>query len=132
MRLLGVAEVDSSSGRLLEANARLCEILGYDRKRLLGKTMAAITAPRDRDRDRTLLRGLRSGSIPGYSIEKRYVHNSGRHLWARVTALTPHRTTSNSTHLCIIEDITGANNSKGRCTTAKNGCTRSSMPPPTR
>jgi len=105
---LGVAEVDSLSGRLLEANARLCEILGFSREELIGKRMAAITAAGDRPRDTRLLRRLRSQSIPGYSIEKRYVHKSGRHVWARVTALKPHRAASDSYHLCIIEDITAS------------------------
>lgn len=110
---IGVAEVDSANGRVLEANARLCEILGYGPEELVGKSLAAITLLKDRLRDQTLLRRLRSKDIPGYSIEKRYIHKTGRHVWARVTALTPHRSGSNSSHLCIIEDITASKQLEG-------------------
>jgi two-component system sensor kinase FixL len=105
---VGVAEVDSSSGRILETNARLCEILGYTREELNRKRMTGITAPPDRPRARMLLRRLRSGAISGYSIEKRLVHKNGRHVWARVTTLIPQRQTQRSYHLCIVEDITAS------------------------
>jgi len=68
-------------GRWLQANRALCEIVGYPRERLLQKTFQDITHPEDLDADLELLRRLVAREIPGYQMEKRYIHASGRIVW---------------------------------------------------
>ena len=52
--------------------SRLCDIVGYSREELLGKTFQDITHPDDLDADVGLLRQVLAGERSGYQMEKRY------------------------------------------------------------
>lgn len=66
-------------------NKRFCEIIGYQKKELLGKTFLDITYKEDRDQNKELYEQLKRGEIKEYSFEKRYVRKDGRVIWARLT-----------------------------------------------
>lgn len=104
---LGVALVDSATGRVLEANERLGEIVGRPVRELLGVApLRRITHPDDlRDSVEQLMR-LHAGEIPGFRLNKRYVHADGQVVWASVTC-APIRADSEGAihHLYIVEDI---------------------------
>ncbi|MEA2154203.1 MAG: hypothetical protein QOE11_343 [Solirubrobacteraceae bacterium] len=68
-------------GRFKRVNRSLCEIVGLDAAALLAHTFQEITHPDDLDADLELLRELIAGECPSYSIEKRYVHSTGRFVW---------------------------------------------------
>ena len=68
-------------GRWLQVNRALCEIVGYPREQLLEKTFQELTHPEDLNKDLALLRRLVAREIPGYQIEKRYIHASGQTVW---------------------------------------------------
>ena len=72
--------------RLVEVNQSLCDMLGFTREELLGKTMADITYPEDIDVDADLRPMLLEGAIPNYSIEKRYVRKDGTAVWVLLSA----------------------------------------------
>ena len=84
----GFAEVDPS-GRLLEVNDRYCEITGYSREQLLGRSMQSITHPEDLPRNLSLFAAAVSHGTP-FSIEKRYVRPDGSVAWVNnsVSAIT--------------------------------------------
>ncbi|HSL01059.1 MAG TPA: PAS domain S-box protein [Rubrobacteraceae bacterium] len=76
MALVGI------DGRFLRVNKSLCEIIGYSQRELLGKTLDDITHPDDLEVDREDLQRLLTGETRTYQVEKRYLHEEGRVVWA--------------------------------------------------
>ena len=81
---VGIAHV-SLDGRWLLFNHKLCEIVGYTRAELLESKFQDITYPADLATDLDYIRQLLAGEIQTYIMEKRYVHKSGRLVWANLT-----------------------------------------------
>jgi two-component system CheB/CheR fusion protein len=82
-----VSEVDLD-GRLLFANDRLCEMLGYTRDELLRRRLADITDPEDLPRVRTQLEAAMADGAD-IRVDKRYVRADGKRVRTheRVSAL---------------------------------------------
>ncbi len=101
---IGIAHV-SPSGRFLLVNGKLCDILGYSREQLLGRSFEEITHPESQEHVAALERLLR-GEIPILRIEKRYVRPNGETVWAAVTS-TAHRNQDGTVayFLATVEDI---------------------------
>lgn len=76
----------SLSGEFLEANAALCEIVGYTRDQLIGKTFQEVTHPEDLDADVNQAIALAAGQISSYSMAKRYIRSDGRTIWVQLHA----------------------------------------------
>jgi len=70
--LIGMA-VTAPDGRWLEANQRICSILGYRPEELLKKTWAELTHPDDLSKDAGHFHRLVAGEIPHYTQEKRFI-----------------------------------------------------------
>jgi diguanylate cyclase (GGDEF)-like protein/PAS domain S-box-containing protein len=81
---IGMALV-APDGRWLRLNHKLCDILGYTQDELLPKTFQDITHPEDLHADLDQVGRLLAGEIDTYTMEKRYLHRSGRPIWARLT-----------------------------------------------
>jgi PAS domain S-box-containing protein len=81
---LGFAHV-ALDGSLLRVNRKFCEIVGYTQSELLATTFQAITEPADLLEDLNLLTQLVNGEIDEYTLEKRYVHRQGHHVWVNLT-----------------------------------------------
>ncbi len=79
---IGMAIV-SAEGRWLRVNQMLCEMLGYAELELLSQNMWDVTHPEDVAGDSTEFRRLFAGEIPFYELEKRFIHKSGRVVWAQ-------------------------------------------------
>nr|AWJ66301.1 diguanylate cyclase/phosphodiesterase with PAS/PAC sensors [uncultured bacterium] len=77
----GVAMV-SLKGEFLAVNDALCEIFGYAKDELIALDFQTLTHPDDLDVGRDSLRQLVQGDIDHTSSEKRYLHKSGRTIWA--------------------------------------------------
>jgi PAS domain S-box-containing protein len=73
-------------GTLERANQKFCEIVGYTRAELSVLTFQSITEPADLDEDLALATQLLNGEIREYSLEKRYIHKQGHHVWVNLTA----------------------------------------------
>jgi PAS domain S-box-containing protein len=69
-------------GRFLRVNLAFCEFFGLPEERMLELDFQAITHPDDLAADLTLLRELRSGRIPSYRLDKRYIRAEGSIVWA--------------------------------------------------
>ncbi|MCP9456520.1 MAG: PAS domain S-box protein, partial [Nitrospira sp.] len=78
---IGMALV-SIEGRWLSVNRALCNILGYSKEELTSTTFQAVTCPADLAADLALVERTLRGEIPGYEMEKRYLHKSGGVVWA--------------------------------------------------
>lgn len=98
----------AADGRCLDANEKLCTILGQTRTELIGRPESAITDPVDQQAEAPLVQRLLDGTIPSYAIEKRYRRMDGRAVWVRVTSsLARGAHEEEPVRLCIVEDITG-------------------------
>ncbi len=69
----------------IEANDRLCEILGYSRDELMHMTWAELTHPDDLETDVVQFNRVLSGEIDGYSMEKRYIRKDGQPIWTSIS-----------------------------------------------
>ena len=82
---MGVGIVDSG-GHLIDCNAALMEIVGYDRDALLQMNYADFTHPEDLAREEQLIAELWDGKATEYRMEKRYLHRDGHVVWVDVSA----------------------------------------------
>lgn len=80
--MVGIAYT-TADGRILEANRKLCEILGYTAEELRGLTTRELTHPDDRDRQDRQRLDLIAGKHASFTGEKRYLRKNGQALWIR-------------------------------------------------
>lgn len=78
---IGMALV-APDGCWLKVNHALCDLVGYSAEELLKRTFRDITHPDDLEGDQELKNQMLSGEIRTYQKEKRYIHKSGRLVWA--------------------------------------------------
>jgi two-component system, cell cycle sensor histidine kinase and response regulator CckA len=83
---VGMAVVDSASGRFLWANPRYCEITGRTEKEMLQTDFQSITHPDDLIATQRRAQTLTSGEIQHVEVEKRYVRPDGSAVWVHVSA----------------------------------------------
>ncbi len=76
----------SRDQRFFAANPRMCEILGYERNSLLGRTWTSITHPDDLKDDTERFYKMRNGELTAYTIKKRFVRKDGRIIHALISA----------------------------------------------
>jgi PAS domain S-box-containing protein len=102
---VGIAEIDLD-GCLIMVNKRFSEILGYSPEELIGCTYPDLTYPDDLDVSMDYVARLRSTGEP-FGLKKRYLHKSGRIVWANVSASLLRDGAGNPSKIAaIIEDIT--------------------------
>ncbi len=68
-----------------KVNKAFCEILGYSEEELLIKGWDEITHPEDRAESARVTKALEAGTISTARFEKRFIHQSGRVVWADTT-----------------------------------------------
>jgi PAS domain S-box-containing protein len=78
---VGVGFIDEN-GALFKVNRAMCEILGYSAEELQGHTYGSLTHVDDRERSDAYVTRLRRGEIESFQHEQRYLHKSGRTVWA--------------------------------------------------
>ncbi len=81
---LGIAVIDAD-GTLRETNAAFDVMLGYQRRELIGRTMAALVDPADRDRTLDSFAALVRGDVASSEQEIRYRRENGSTMWADVS-----------------------------------------------
>lgn len=103
---VGVAQVDTASGRFLRVNQRFSDILEYNRKELEEMDMQSITHPDDLQSDLDNMKLLIAGKIKEYSVEKRYLRKGGRTVWVSLT-VSPLWAPGKPpvSHIVVVQDI---------------------------
>ncbi|PSB49429.1 PAS domain S-box protein [Chamaesiphon polymorphus] len=81
---VGFAHV-APNGRFMRINRKFCEIVGYSSEELLQLTFHDITEPTDLAEDVALVDRLLQDEIQEYTLEKRYIHKQGHHIWVGLT-----------------------------------------------
>ncbi|MEB3366454.1 PAS domain S-box protein [Saccharopolyspora mangrovi] len=79
---IGMAMLDLT-GRWLEVNDKLCDMVGYTRDEMLTMRFTDLTYPHD-TAGLDLLADLAAGRIDTASTEKRYRHKAGYPIWALI------------------------------------------------
>jgi PAS domain S-box-containing protein len=75
----------SLEGRITEANAAYCDMLGYAPAEIAGKTTRELTAADDRDVHDALREQLIRGERTHFAVEKRYLRRDGTVIWVHRT-----------------------------------------------
>lgn len=81
---IGMALTDPD-GRWIDANAALCDILGYKKEELTVLNYQKLTHPDDLAEDEENVRKVLHKEIPSYTMEKRFYHKNGSVVWALLT-----------------------------------------------
>jgi two-component system cell cycle sensor histidine kinase/response regulator CckA len=104
---VGVAELDSASGRFVRVNRRYADLVGYSPEEMLQQTFQVLTHPDDLSLDLANRERLKAGEVSEYSVEKRYLRKDGSILWVHLT-VSPIRKSDGSfdRHIAIVKDIT--------------------------
>lgn len=103
---VGLARVESRTGKIMEANHRICEIFGYSDRELLRMNWADLNHYGDGDSEREYMDALRRGLRKEYVIEKRLERADGSPLWVRLTVLRSLFLMGElRQHTVVIEDI---------------------------
>ncbi|WP_339886865.1 PAS domain S-box protein [uncultured Flavobacterium sp.] len=105
---LGIANIDSTTGKFIEINENFCELLGYSESEMKNKDFQSITHPDDLDKDLEYIKNIERGVIEQYSMEKRYYTKQGKIIWVNlsVTPLFVNNNFKEYTFISIVEDIT--------------------------
>ena len=103
---VGVAHV-SPEGRWMRVNRKVCEILGYTEEEILGMTFQEITHPDDLAADLVETEKVRTGELPTFSMEKRYIRKDKSVVWANLTVSAARDSNGRMKHfISVIEDVT--------------------------
>lgn len=104
---LGIAIIDSYTGKIDELNDRFAEIAGRSIAEMKEIAWMDITHPDDIAEDQHNMAMLNEKKISGFTMEKRYIRPDGSIVWINM-AIKPidFEQYANPHHLCMIEDIT--------------------------
>jgi PAS domain S-box-containing protein len=69
--------VVSPDQSILEANPSFCEFLGYSKRELVGRKIADIIHPDERERTGSAIMSMINGCKRMYKFQKRYIHKNG-------------------------------------------------------
>ncbi|WP_136668066.1 PAS domain S-box protein [Flavobacterium sp. H122] len=103
---LGIIHTDTVTGQCIDANEKICQLLGYTTKELKQMNFMMLTHPDDLQEDLNNMNKLRKGEIKQFSMEKRYFHKNGQTIWVSITVSPLWDKNEEPTHhIAIIEDI---------------------------
>jgi PAS domain S-box-containing protein len=104
---IGVAKIETATGRFILINQRYADIVGYSREELLALDFQTITYPDDRPTDTRNMKRLTSGQVREFTTEKRYRRKDGTQVWANLTVSALWNPGEPPTYdMAMIEDIT--------------------------
>jgi len=104
---VGVAQIDTATGRFLSVNRKYCELIGYSKAQLVQLDFQTFTYPEDMEEYLANMERLKSGQLRDFEMEKRLFHNDGRVIWVKLTVsplwafgARPDK------HIAVVQDIT--------------------------
>ncbi|WOD40363.1 PAS domain S-box protein [Nodosilinea sp. E11] len=77
---MGIVEADLN-GRIVQANQKFCDLVGYSAPELASKTYLDLTHPDDMSHDNANVQRLLSGEISTFMMEKRYLRSDQAMVW---------------------------------------------------
>jgi len=104
---VGIAKIDTITGNFITINKEYANIVGYSREELLTTNFQSITYPEDLKEDLENMEKLQNRLIDEFSMEKRYIHKSGKIVWVNlIVAVLWKEANRVLNHIAIVEDIT--------------------------
>ena len=104
---IGIAMVDSPTGRFVRVNARYAEIAGRAVDEMLRCRWQDLTAPDKLAEDTAALADVLEGRTASYTKEKQYVHKDGSAVCVNLTVSRTWAAGEPPTfHVAVVEDIT--------------------------
>lgn len=104
---VGIAKLETSTGKFVEINKEYCKITGYSKNELKNLSFEDITHPEDLQKDLDLMKKLINDEIDEFSLEKRYYHKSGKIIWVNMIVARLWKIGEDKiNHIAIVEDIT--------------------------
>ncbi len=104
---VGVAQIESETGRFFSVNQKYCDIIGYTREEMMGVTLEEITHPDDLQISLDNITRLIRREIRDTAFEKRYIHKDGSTVWINLTISPMWGVDEKSNyHIAVVEDIT--------------------------
>jgi len=111
---IGIALVDTRSGRFLQVNPKFCEIAGRREEELLQTDVGGITHPDDVGQNSEFLQQLAEENLASYEIDKRYLRPDGSVRWVRVLVVPMWgEAETRRWQMGLVEDITERRQSEG-------------------
>ena len=103
---VGVAQIQSDTGKFLRVNQKYCDITGYSPDELRQMEVKSVTYSDDLQIDLEQLRLLKAGTIHEYAVEQRYRRKDGSLLWVHLT-VSPMWRMSGALHyhIAVVQDI---------------------------
>ncbi|ART59002.1 bifunctional diguanylate cyclase/phosphodiesterase [Acidovorax carolinensis] len=104
---VGMAQIDSQTGRFVRVNQKYADIVGYSVAQMCQTDFQAITHPEDLAEDLAHMERMKAGEIAEFHMEKRYFHRDGHTLWVDLT-VSPMWTAGAQPdyHIAVVQDIT--------------------------
>lgn len=101
---MGLSALD---GSWIKVSPSLCALFGYSMKDMLSSDIRSLTHEEDLVASMESRGQVLTGEVPGYQIEKRYYHSSGRIIWALVNATLVRDTDGAPKYFIVqVQDIT--------------------------
>ena len=103
---VGVAMIDSYSGKFQRVNQKYSDIIGYSIEEMLKLDFMHTTHPDDLPADLANMKKLLAGEVHVFEIEKRLIHKEGGIVWVKLT-VSPmwERDEQPEFHIAIVQDI---------------------------
>ena len=104
---IGHAEAAFDTRLIVRVNQKFCDLTGYQREELIGKSLYDISDPADRQLISDAIRLCVNKNHPSYEIENRLVHKDGQSVWVNLVG-TPIRDESGQIVrlLASVQDVT--------------------------
>jgi PAS domain S-box-containing protein len=104
---VGVALIQSDSGKFMRINQKYCDIVGYSQDEMRQIDSQAITYPDDLQADLDHMAALKAGTIREYSMEKRYRRKDGSLVWVNLTVSPTWQPGEPPLHhIAVVQDVT--------------------------
>lgn len=103
---IGMVEVNSIEGNILETNLQYQQLIGYTPKEICDLNIVDVIHPEDLQELLDNMRQLHEGQIREFSLQKRLKRKNGELLWVNLT-ISPlwDKGGSPTTHIALIENI---------------------------
>ncbi|QSQ27175.1 PAS domain S-box protein [Pyxidicoccus parkwayensis] len=104
---VGMAQVAPFTGRFLQVNAKLCELLGYSADELLRMSFMDLTHPEDRPLDYADMERVARGEEPPAIHSRRCIRKDGGIIWLDVTSASIRDESGRPARLLsVVQDVT--------------------------
>ena len=104
---VGVAIIETFTGKYLNINKKQCDIVGYTEDELLKMDFMKITHLDDIDEDLANMQKLKNGEIDKFTMEKKYFHKDGSIVWVNLNVSRLWLSGEEPLlHVALCEDIT--------------------------